>query len=82
MHRTMRWAEPIRQSLNIQLGISLAIITVRRDDFTAAQAITQCRVCAECTHGSLQGWLSYTVNNQRTNHNLKQEGAAIRNHAF
>ena len=81
-HRTMRRAEPIRQSLNIQLGISLASITVRRDDFTAAQAITQCRVRAECTHDSLQDRQSYTVNNQRTNHNLKQEGDANRNHAF
>ncbi len=67
-HRTMRRTKRIRQCLNIKFGKSPARITVRRDDLTASQAITQCRVRAECTHDSLQGWLSYTVNKTNTNH--------------
>ena len=62
VHRTMRRAKLISQCLNIKFGISPARITVRRDDLTTAQAIAQCRVRAECTHDSLQDWLSYTVN--------------------
>lgn len=68
MHRTMRRAELIRQGLNIQFGISPARITVRRDDLTTAQAITQCRVRAECTHDSLQGCTDYSKNETETNH--------------
>ncbi|KAB2655942.1 hypothetical protein F9K94_15560 [Brucella tritici] len=67
-HCTMRKAKLIRQRLNIKFSVSAARMTVRRDDLTTAQAITQCRVRAECTHDSLQGWLSYTVNKERTNH--------------
>jgi len=71
-HRTMRGAEPIRQGLNIQFGISLASITVRRDDLTTLQAITQCRVRAECTHDSLQGGTDYSKNETETNHFWKE----------
>lgn len=67
-HRTVRRTKRIRQCLNIKFGKSPARITVRRDDLTASQAIAQCRVCVRYPHDSLQGWLSYTVNNQRTNH--------------
>ncbi len=67
-HRTMSRTKRIRQRLNIKFDISPARITVRRDDLATSQAIAQCRVCAECTHDSLQDRLSYTVNNQRTNH--------------
>lgn len=72
VHCTMRWAELIRQSLNIQFRAVIARQTPCRDDLTTAQAITQCRVRAECTHDSLQDRLSYTVNNQRTNHIFNQ----------
>lgn len=68
-HRTMSRTKRIRQRLNIKFDISPARMTVRCDDLTTAQAITQCRVRAECTHDSLQGWLSYTVNKTNTNHN-------------
>lgn len=68
VHCTMSRAELIRQRLNIQFDISAARMTVRRDDLTTAQAITQCRVRTECTHDSLQGWLSYNENKKRTNH--------------
>lgn len=68
VHRTMCRAEPISQSLHIQFRVVIARQTPCRDDLTTAQAITQCRVRAECTHDSLQGWLSYTVNKKRTNH--------------
>ena len=69
-HRTVFRAELSRQRLNIQFSVSPARMTVRRDDLTASKAIAQCRVRAECTHDSLQGWLSYTVNETETNHNM------------
>lgn len=45
-HRTMFRAKFIRQRLNIKFSISAARVTVRRDDLTTSQAITQCRVRA------------------------------------
>jgi hypothetical protein len=76
-HRTMRRAELIRQRLNIQFGVSAARMTVRRDDLTASQAIAQCRVRAECSHDSLQGWLFYIGNETKTNHILRGAGCLI-----
>lgn len=68
-HRTVCGAKLIRQRLNIQFGISSARMTVRSDGLTGSKAIAQCRVRNECTHGSLQSWLSYTVNKPNTNYN-------------
>ena len=76
-HRTVFRAELSRQRLNIQFSVSPARMTVRRDGLTASQAIAQCRVRAECTHDSLQDWLSYTVNETETNHNLRGAGCLI-----
>ena len=68
VHRTMRRAELIRQSLNIQFRAVIARQTPCRDDLTTSQAITQCRVRAECTHDSLQGGTDYSKNETETNH--------------
>ncbi len=75
--RTVFRAELIRQRLNIKFGVSATGMTVRRDYLTASQAIAQCRVCAECAHDSLQGWLSYTVNETETNHIFPYSRRAI-----
>lgn len=72
VHRTVRRAELFRQRLNIQFRAVIARQTPCRDDLTTAQAVTQCSVRAECTHDSLQGWLSYNENNRRTNHIFNQ----------
>lgn len=80
--RAVIWAELFNQPVNIKLFAVLAPVAIRRQQMPVALAIAQCRVRAECTHDSLQGGTDYSKNIKRTNHNLKQEGAAIRNHAF
>lgn len=82
LERTMIWAEFLNQGVNIKLLTVVAPVAVRGKHKPVPFAVAQRLVCAGYPHDSLQGSLSYTVNNQRTNHNLKQEGAAIRNHAF
>lgn len=71
VHCTMRRAKLIRQSLDIQFRAIIARQAPCRDDFTTSQAITQCRVRAECTHDSLQGGTDYSKNETETNHKLR-----------
>ncbi len=80
--RAMIWAELFNQGINVKPLTVVAPIAVRGKQISIPFAVSQGRVRAEYPHNSLQGWLSYTVNNQRTNHNLTQEGVAIRKHAF
>jgi hypothetical protein len=65
-------AELLNQPVDIKLFAVMAPVAIRGQQMPVTLAITQCRVRAECTHGSLQDRLSYTVNNQRTNHIFNQ----------
>ncbi|KAB2693357.1 hypothetical protein [Brucella intermedia] len=66
--RAMIWAELFNQGINVKPLTVVAPVAVRGNQISIPFAISQCRVRAENPHDSLQGWLSYTVNNQRTNH--------------
>lgn len=67
--RAMIWAELFNQGINVKPLTVVAPVAVRGNQISIPFAITQGRVRAEYPHNSLQGSLSYTVNNQRTNHN-------------
>jgi len=73
VHRAVCSAKPIRQSLHIKFRAVIARQTPCRDVLTTSQAITQCRVRAECTHDSLQGGTGYSKNETETNHKLRGE---------
>lgn len=62
----MIWSEFLNQPVDIKLFAVMAPVAIRGQRKPVPFAITQCRVRAECTHDSLQGWLSYTVNKNRT----------------
>lgn len=64
--RAMFWAELFNQGINVKPLTVVAPVAVRGNQISVPFAIAQCRVRAECTHDSLQGWLSYTVNKNRT----------------
>lgn len=64
----MLWSELFNQGVNIKLFAVMAPVAIRGQQMPVPQAITQCRVRAECTHDSLQGWLSYSENISETNH--------------
>ncbi len=66
--RTMIWAKLLNQGISIKPLTVVAPPTVRGKHKPVPFAVTQRLVCAGYPHDSLQGWLSYTVNNQRTNH--------------
>ncbi|WP_176037664.1 hypothetical protein [Brucella tritici] len=82
LERAVIWAEFLNHPVDIKLFAMMAPVAVRGKQISIPFEITQRCDRSRSIHDSLQGWLSYTVINQRTNHNLKQEGAAIRNHAF
>ncbi|WP_029375873.1 hypothetical protein [Brucella anthropi] len=82
VQRAMIWAELFNQGVDIKTFTVVAPVAVSGQQIPVPFEITQRCDRSRSIHDSLQGWLSYTVNNQRTNHNLKQEGFAIRNHAF
>lgn len=70
--RAMIWAELFNQGINVNPLTVVAPVAVRGNQISIPFAITQGRVRAEYPHNSLQGSLSYTVNNQRTNHIFNQ----------
>nr|WP_176024220.1 hypothetical protein [Brucella pseudintermedia] len=62
------WAELFNHGINIKLLTVVALVAIRGKHKPVPFAVAQRLVCAGYPHDSLQGWLSYTVNNQRTNH--------------
>lgn len=62
------WTEFVSKCLHIQISTVITRQTVRRDVLTALQTITKRCVRDVIAHTSLQGWLSYTVNETETNH--------------
>ncbi len=68
LERTMIWAELFNQGVNIKTFTVVAPVAVSGNHKPVPFAVAQRLVCAGYQHDSLQGWLSYTVNNQRTNH--------------
>ncbi|WP_273771732.1 hypothetical protein [Brucella intermedia] len=64
--RAMIWAELFNQGINVKPLTVVAPVAVRGNQISVPFAITQCRVRAEYPHDSLQGWLSYTENKNRT----------------
>ena len=69
--RAMIWAELFNQGINVKPLTVVAPVAVRGNQISIPFAITQCRVRAECTHDSLQGWLSYIENKTNTNQKLR-----------
>ena len=68
--RAMIWAELFNQGINVKPLTVVAPVAVRGKHKPVPFAVAQRLVCAGYPHDSLQGWLSYTVNNQRTNHKI------------
>lgn len=64
--RAMIWAELFNQGINVKPLTVVAPVAVRGKQISIPFAISQCRVRAEYPHDSLQGWLSYNVNKNRT----------------
>nr|WP_313010807.1 hypothetical protein [Brucella intermedia] len=74
VQRAMIWSELLNQGVNIKPLSVVAPVAVRGKQISIPFEIIQRCDRSRSIHDSLQGWLPYTVNNQRTNHNLKQEG--------
>jgi len=68
----MIWSEFLNQPIDIKLFAVMAPVTIRGQRKSVPFAVSQCRVRAECTHDSLQGWLYYIENNKRTNHKIQE----------
>jgi len=66
VQRAMIWAELFNQGINVKPLTVVAPVTVRGKQISIPFAVSQGRVRAEYPHNSLQGWLSYTVNKNRT----------------
>lgn len=69
--RAMIWAELFNQGINVKPLTVVAPVAVRGKHKPVPFAVAQRLVCAGYPHDSLQGWLSYTVNNQRTRRRAK-----------
>ncbi len=70
----MIWAEFLDHQVDIKLFAMMAPVAVRGKQIPVPFEITQRCDRSRSIHDSLQGWLSYTVNNQRTNHFSNQYG--------
>ncbi len=72
LERAMIWSEFLNQPIDIKLFAVMAPVTIRGQRKSVPFAVSQCRVRAECTHDSLQGWLSYIENKTNTNQKLQE----------
>lgn len=68
----MIWAELFNQGINVKSLTVVAPVAVRGKQISIPFEITQRTDRSRSIHDSLQRWLSYTVNNKRTNHIFNQ----------
>ena len=72
VQRAMIWAELFNQGVDIKTFTVVAPVAVSGQQIPVPLEITQRTDRSRSIHGNLQGWLSYTVNNQRTNHKIQE----------